>query len=225
MLHAFFYICMRKMLFYIFYFASELDNIDSEEDLLESLGNNPIPYMILLSGANYPQTYHKKDQIIQAFSEYDLEDLDTKNLTARFISEYNNGVFKLSLKKWDTMPHFACAFFDENKKIILLNATTDRGFRALVKNLNEFGFDFDSEPSQRLNISMMTTASGILKKKLILNEYEHLFTTSTSPESQENIDKINKFIGLILPDMNAGRNQDIEAFALQSGLDSISLKS
>jgi hypothetical protein len=204
----------------IFFFAAEIkSDITDEEDLLENLEQNPVPYMMLLSGANYPPTYNKKDRLIQTISEYDMEDMNTKSMTAKFITEYNKGVYRLSLKIWDKMPHFACAYYDENKKIILLTSMTDRGFRALVKNLNEYGYDFFKEPSLRLNLSIMTTASDILKKKIILNEYEHLFTKETSPEEQKSMDKINEFIGLILPDINAGRKPDILKFASQSGID------
>jgi len=38
------------------------------------------------------------------------------------------------------------AYFDENKKIILLTSMTDRGFRALSEGLNEYGFDFFVDP-------------------------------------------------------------------------------
>lgn len=48
---------------------------------------------------------------------------------------------------------------------------------------------------------------------------EHLFTKATSPEIQGNIDKIYVFIGLILPDINAGRKPDIQKFAAKSGIE------
>jgi hypothetical protein len=88
--------------------------------------------MMLLSGANIPLIYNKKDQIVYVMAEYDLDTINTKGLTKSFKTEYNKGIYRLSLKKWSEPPHFSQAFFDENKKIILLTSMTDRGFRASV---------------------------------------------------------------------------------------------
>lgn len=204
----------------IFFLATELKpDIVDEQDLLANLEYNPIPYMMLLSGANSPLIYNKEDKLIHAMAEYDLDTIDTKSLTKSFKTEYNKGVYRLSLKNWSEPPHFSQAYFDENKKIILLSSMTDRGFRALTEGLNEFGYNFSIAPFLRVNLSMLTTASDILKKKIRLNEYEDLFLKETSPGDQENLDKLNTLLGLVLPEINAGRVPDIEALAEKAGVD------
>jgi hypothetical protein len=204
----------------IFFFSTELNpEITDEHELLANLESNPLPYMMLISGANLPPIYNKTDQIIHVIAEYDLETIDTKSLTKSFKTEYNKGVYRLSLKKWGGSPHFSQAFFDENKKIILLSAMTDRGFKALAEGLNEYGYSFSSDPFIRVNLSMISTASDILKRKIRLTEYEGLFSKETSPVVKENIDKLNKFLGLVMPEINAGREPDIKKLAVKAGVD------
>lgn len=204
----------------IFFFATELKpGISNEEELLASLEQNPVPYMMLLLGANIPPVYNKKDQLVHAIAEYDLDFINTKNLTKSFNTEYNKGVYRLALKNWSKSPHFSQAYYDENKKIILLSSMTDRGFKALTEGLNEYELDFSSDPLLRVNLSMLTYTEDILKRKIKLNEYEELFSKGTSASDQGNLDKLNTLIGLVLPDINAGHEPDIESLAAKAGVD------
>jgi len=204
----------------IYFFATELrPEIEDDKEILEDVEKNPVPYMMLLSGANYPLSFNKKDQMVQAISEYDLDSINTQELKKSFKTEYCDNVYRLTLKDWGEPPHFAQAYFDEIEKIIILSASTDRGFEALVNGINQYGYSFSKEPFIRVNISMIITAKDILKKEIILNEYDNLFQQETSKESQEEIDKLNAFMALILPDINAGRKPDIEGLAKKAGVD------
>ncbi len=204
----------------IFFFATELDRrLELEEDIARSLDKNPVPYMMLLSGANFPLTVHKQDQLIQSYAEYPVVQVDTLELKKSFTSEYSNGVYRLSLKRWGSHPHFAQVFYDEKKKIVLLTACTDRGFTKLVDAINQFGYEFDPEPDIRINMSMLITSEKILKKKIKLNAYHNLFQVDTPPQNKEFIDKMNAFMGLILPAINAGHTPDIEKSAARAGID------
>ena len=209
----------------IFFFATELSpDIENEEELLDNLENNPLPYMMLLCGANYPLTVNKKDQMLYVMAEYDIENLDTKSLTAGFKTEYNKGIYRLSLKKWSEHPHFAQSYYDEKNKTITLSSMTDRGFKALVKGLNEYGYDFDSDPSVRVNLTMLKTASDILKRKMDVVKYDHLFSKESSPAVKEGIEKLNMFLNLAMPEINAGLQPDIDALAAKAGIDTDTAK-
>jgi hypothetical protein len=204
----------------IFYFATELrPDIEDEEEILEDVQNDPIPYMMLLSGANHPLTFNKKDQMVQVVSEFKLDHINTKDLRKSFKTEYSNGVYRFTLKEWGEFPHYANAFFDENRRIILFSAMTDRGYRALAAGLNAYGHHFPDEPFICVNTSMLVTAQEILKKELVLNEYDHLFHRESTETNKEEIDKLNAFMQLILPDINAGRKPDIESMAKKAGVD------
>ncbi|MBK7626687.1 MAG: hypothetical protein IPJ16_05705 [Bacteroidales bacterium] len=63
--------------------------------------------------------------------------------------------------------------------------TTDRGFTALVDGLNEYGFSVSDDPFLRVNLSMVTTASDILTKQIMLSEYEGLFAKNTTRNQRE----------------------------------------
>ncbi|MFA5815758.1 MAG: hypothetical protein WC865_09090 [Bacteroidales bacterium] len=204
----------------IFFFATELDRrIETEEDIARNLDKNPLPYMMLLSGANLPITVHKQDQMVMTYSEYPVDKFDTLALKKSFTSEFSHGVYRLSLKRWGGHPHFAQIYFDENKNIVLLAASTDRGYQALVNSINPFGYKFSEEPDIRVNMSMLITSEKILKKKIRLNEYDNLFQVDTPPERKEMLDNLNYFMSLILPDINAGRVPDIEKNAAKAGID------
>jgi hypothetical protein len=204
----------------IFFFATELDRrIETEEDIARNIEKNPLPYMMLLSGANFPITVHKQDQMVMAYSEYPVDKFDTLALKKSFTSEFSHGVYRLSLKRWSGHPHFAQIYFDENKNIVLLASSTDRGFLALVNAINQFGYQFSEEPDIRINMSMLITSEKILKKKIRLNAYDKLFQIESSPEDTEMMANINAFMSLILPDINAGRVPDIEKNAAKAGID------
>ena len=204
----------------IFFFATELspDN-DDEESILADIKNNPLPYMLLFTGSNYPLTVFKKDQVVHVISEFNVEDLDTKALRESFTSEYNSGVYRFTLKDWGEHPHFSTAFFDEKEKRLVLSAMTDRGFDALMKVFHDFGYTYPKEPFIRTHPSMIVTAARIMNKEIELNEYDKLFTIEPSAENKEFIDKLNIFTGLVLPDINAGREPDIEKHAAKAGID------
>jgi hypothetical protein len=204
----------------IFFFATEINHdIADENQIMANIESNPLPYMMLLSGGNTPLIFNKKDQIVHVLAEYELSSLNTKALTKSFISEYNKGVYRLSLEKWCEPPHFSQAYYDENKKILVLTASTDRGFTALAKGLNEYGYNFSADPFMRVNPSMIITASDILKRKIRLTKYDDLFSKETSTDSRKGLDRLNAFIKLVLPDLNAGRKPDIESLAAKAGVD------
>jgi len=204
----------------IFFFATELNpDIIDDTQLMLNVESNPLPYMMLISGANTPLVFNKKDQIVKMLSAYEVDSINTKKLTETFTTEYNEGVYRFSLKKWGTHPHFSQAYFDEKKKFLVLSSLTDRGFTALVEGLNEYGFNFSDDPFIRVNLSMFTTASDILKKQIMLSEYEDLFAKNTTPESKKGIDDLNSFMNIVLPDINAGIEPDIAAAAEIAGID------
>ena len=204
----------------IWFYATEL-NPDLEElgEVMADVDLDPLPYMMLISGATYPLTFHKEDKLLFLLSEHDLDGLDTAGLKKAFKTEYDQGVYRINHKDWGEHPHFAQAFFDERENLLLFSAMTHRGFSALLKDFNTFGHDFPAEPYLRVNMTMVTTASEILKKKIVLNEYLDLFQEESDPAKDKVLEDINAFIALVLPDINAGVEPDIEEAARKTGVD------
>ncbi|MEX2370188.1 MAG: hypothetical protein WD578_04200 [Bacteroidales bacterium] len=204
----------------VLFFAMEHNHaIEEGMDVPADIEKYPLPYMLLLSGAAYPRTFHKEDEMVYHLVEYDLDSLDTAGLKKSFISEYDNGVYRLTDKEYGEYPHFAQVYFDERKRLLLLTAMTGRGFRGLVRNFNTHGFDFSEYSSFTVRPQLITTAQAILKRKIVVNEYFERFEETPDPETSDTVAKLNALMNLVMPEINAGRKPDIDAAAKKVGLD------
>lgn len=204
----------------IFFYATELDpRIETPGDLIESVESNPIPYMMLLAGSNYPLIFHKDHQMVQLMGWHEMDSFDTSGLEKKFRIEYAGGIYRLSLKRWHEYPHFSIAYYDEEEKLLALSSLTDRGYGKLVEALKGAGIDVAPEADVRVNQGMLNTVAEVLGKKIRLNEYEDRFPKDVPEKNKEVTDKLNELLAIIIPDINAGREPDIEAAAKQVGVD------
>ena len=143
--------------------------------------------MMLLSGAAFPRTFHKKDEIIIMMAEHESGKPDTVRLRNKFISEYNDGVYRFTHKLTGIPPGFAQIYYDEDEEILLFHALTETGFKRLVKDFKTLGYDIPDIPYLRVRPQMVTTTETILKKKIVLNEYADLFKKDADPADDEHI--------------------------------------
>ena len=181
--------------------------------------SNPIPYMMLVSGSNYPSTAKGEDEMLQLIAEHPLHVFDINTFKEAFIIEYSQDVFRLKPRNWEEFPHFAAAYYAENENSLLLTAMTDRGFTALVRELNRSGLKMSVEPDIRVHLPMMLCIKEILGNELRLNPYEHLFEHKPTPSEQGNMDRLNRLLSLALPFINAGQEPDAAALAKETGVD------
>jgi hypothetical protein len=204
----------------IFFYATELNPaIESDADLMADLDDNPVRYMVLACGSNYPLVVQQHYEVVQVTGEGTYTGFDVQALKKDFRVEYAEGVFKLSHEVWSELPHFAEAYYEEASGKILLFALTDRGYRELSALLIAHGIEIPTEPDVRLHIPMGIVIKKALKRTPDLNPYSRLFETRTSPESQEQMSKLNRFLALALPYINSGRQPDIAALAKEAGVD------
>lgn len=203
----------------IYFFATEKNMLtENISDVQKDIENDPLPYMMLSSGSAFPRTFNKDNEIIFVMAEHKMEKLNTAKLKEQFISEYNNGVYRFTHKAFGAPPHFAQLYFDENEKILLFQSLTETGFRNLIKDFNAFGYMIPDIPYLKVRPHMVATTQSILKTRVVLNEYEELFQKTPDPLVASEIDKLNKFISLILPMINEGRKPDIEEAARKTGI-------
>jgi hypothetical protein len=59
----------------------------------------------------------------------------------------------------------------------------------------------------------------VLKKKVNLNPYEHLFDQAPASDDAMQLEKINAVLQLALPYINNDQQPDIDALAAQAGVD------
>ena len=203
----------------VLFFATE-HNPEIEEGwgVCADIEKNPLPYMLLLSGAAYPRTFHKEHEMIYHLAEHDLATLDTAGLKKSFTSEYDNGVYRFTDKEYGEYPHFAQVYFDERMKLLLFTAMTSLGFSELAHHFNNYGYDFPELPYLTIRLQMINTAEAILKRKIEVNEYFNRFKETPNSEVSETVTKLNDLMKLVLPDINAGKEPDIDAAAKKVGV-------
>lgn len=203
----------------IFFFATELHpGIETEVDLYADIEENPFPYLMLFSASNFPFTMHGNDPILQVIAEHSMEAFDSKARMDLQL-EYVPGVFRIKPSVWGKPPHFAAAYYDEQKKTILLTAMTDRGFHGLVTRLNKYGLYLPDEPDIRVHLTVVIAIKNILQREVELNPYEKLFEVETKPADKDMIARVNRFISLALPFINSGQEPDVVQLAKEAGID------
>jgi hypothetical protein len=202
----------------IFFFATELNpGLETEEDIIQDIEQNHIPYSMLFSGCGIPLVFTNNDQRVLLTAEYQVDRFHTAG--AHFTTRKEGTVSQHKLKRWSHHPHFAIAYYDEPAKRLLLTSSTDRGFAALTQTLKQMGYAISSEADIRVNLAMLAVAEDILKKKIMPDRYAQLFEEEPEAKKQEELNRLNKFLALALPSINAGKEPDIEALAEQAGVD------
>lgn len=204
----------------IFFFATELNSkIETEEELMEDVEANPVPYMLLVTGSNYPATFHGEDEMIQAVGEFPLFNFDSTRFRKDFTVEYVQNVYRMKPGVWAEPPHFASAYYSEKENTLLLTALTDSGYEALARALIKHGLNISAEPDIRLHLPMIICIQNILGKDLHLNPYEELFNTKPTPGKQAEVDRLNHLLSLALPYINAGQDPDVSTLAKEAGVE------
>lgn len=204
----------------IWFFATEKNPVLGERpEVADDIDNDPLPYMMLMAGSNNPRTFNKNEEIIILMAEHDAEEVDTSALREHFISEYNDGVYQFTHKQLGSPPHFARAYYDENEKVLLFHALTETGFKGMIKDFNAYGYGFTEIPFLKVRPAMLSTAGDILNKEIELNEYEELFDKDTDAETDKEVERLNDFLGLVIPAFNEGREPDIDEAVRITGID------
>jgi hypothetical protein len=204
----------------IYFFATEVNpTIDSEEDILKNLEDNPIPYMALASGSNYPLIESGGFEVVQLTGESHADKLNVPELKKDFIVEYADGIFKLIHGTWSEYPHFANAYFDEEAGSIFLAALTDTSYRKMVSLVNKYGYDLPIDPDVRVHLTLLDAIKKILNKQLDFNPYNKTFLKKDAEETSLMTERLNEFLLKALPYINEGKIPDIESLARETGID------
>ncbi len=204
----------------IFFFATELDpRITSDEELMADVSKNPVPYMMLYCRSNYPLTAHEGEILELIITEIEEVDLVLDKLDEDFEMDRVQSVYQLRLKNWENKPHFAVAYYDSKEQFLQVTAMTQKGYAKLVAAFQKQGIQVADFADIYVRPSMLTAAREILKRPIELLPLELLFEKEVDPQTEEELDKINQFLALAMPDLNSGKEPDLEALAAQVGLD------
>jgi len=202
----------------VFYFGGELDDrISDDDDLLDLIARNPVPFMMLVSGGNMPVIVNNNDTLVVHAAAIDAPELDPESLRPDFSIAHSHGIVKLSLPEWDKPVHYAAAYLDTSDGELFCYSMTGRGFKALTDALAEKGVNVEG-PDIRVNISSIVTMESILSRKIRTNPYETLFDEPVPEKDEAMMQKLNAALHLAMTDFNARKEPDYEAYAAATGL-------
>lgn len=204
----------------IFFYATEFNpRITSDEELMADVSKNPVPYMMLFSRSNYPLTVHEGEVLELIVTEIEELDLSLEKLEEDFQVDRVQSIYRLRLRNWESKPHFSVAYYDSKEQFLQVTAMTQKGYAALVAAFQNQGIQVAEFADIYVRPAMLSAAEDILKRQIELMPFELLFEEEQDPEMEEELDKINQFLALAMPDLNSGKEPDLEGLAAQVGLD------
>lgn len=203
----------------IFFYSSILTTtLESEADLMEDLEENPVPYMMLVSSANYPLVRDADHEIVQVVGQQSCSLSEISALKNDFKVEYSQGIYKISHAEWSVAPHFAEAYYDEDNGQIFLTALTDQGYFEMANSLNEYPVNIPDEPDIRVHLPMIITIQNLIDKDFEFFKFNRFFEPAASSENDPLTGRLNELLELAIPYLNAGKEPDIDAMARQVGI-------
>jgi hypothetical protein len=186
--------------FDIFYFAKQLrPEIVFVNEIPGVIEKDPVPFCMLFDGSELPVTVHKTDMLVLNQSEFRVAEFHPEVLADSFYLETKQHVTMMSLKGWAEFPHFAKCFFHSKHKCFIVTAMTDRGYALIVDAMNKAEQSFPVQPEHRATVAMIELTHKILGKRFAFSPYEKMFRKKKpSPEEKVEIDKMNKFLKLLM---------------------------
>lgn len=205
----------------IYFYGTEIfPEVDSDAALMASVYKDPMPYMMLACGMEYPIVMSGDNVVRHRVAVNEIDRIDTGKLKKHFSIQWNKDIYRISQQEWIGPPHFAAAYFNEKSCELTRYAMTEAGFRELTRSLIKSGLPISGDEDYSVGLSMVMTMEEILKKKIILNDYEMYFPEKDdNPLPKKDLDQINSFLTLLLPSINAGTQPDLQSLARQSGID------
>ena len=209
----------------IFFYATEstTGEMQSDEDFINHVENNPVPYMALAAYSNRPIIMAGDDEIRYCTTEGEVDQLPIEQMENDFYIRENKGVYKLELDRVaGDYPHNARVFHDTNLAKIMLISFTRFGYKALIEVLASYGYKFAEELDMYVHPSMHYAVEEVYKRDVELFPYDHLFEEEKeeySPEQQAMTDKLNAFIDDVMDDINEEREPETAKMAERHGLD------
>ncbi len=205
----------------LLFFARQLDSgVVFMNQIPDLIDRDPLPWAMLWRSGEVPLTSHRDDMVVMNCSEYHEDEFEPDEYEESFKIERKYPLYKMSVKRWGSFPHFAACYYHKKKHLLILSAMTDRGYAKLIEVFNKMGYDLPVNPENRVTIAMLHTAEEILDKEIQLNPYENSFSEPLDESRSDELEKINKFLRLLMDAHNEGKELDIDGFASLAGIDS-----
>lgn len=205
----------------IFFYAGELNpSIETIDDLTDLISKELFYFLLLSVYSGVPQLQHQGYEILYVISLADAKAFEMEAWKEAFRVEYAGEVFKMSLKKLEGFPHFACVYYDEQKEEITLSAMTDFGYDSLVCELKSMGIEASVEPDIRLHLSMKSAIQEITGRDPELIPFESNFSQVPAEKvNSPELDALNVFLAELMPAINSRAKIDLEELIHRTGAD------
>jgi hypothetical protein len=201
-------------IFDVLFFARQLDStVETYDELGALMQKDPLPFMTLLMGSEYPAAVHEGSLFVLCQSEIQVPNLDLSAWGKAFDVQEEDGVYKLDLQGWNQPPHYASCYYDRVNRMLLATALTGQAYNSLINTLAEFNVNLPETPDVLLTPAGRTLIQNILGKKLVTNPYAEIFDKDVSPEKQGEIDAANRFLGMLVSAHNSGEEYDLRELA------------
>ncbi|MCB9246978.1 MAG: hypothetical protein H6606_11190 [Flavobacteriales bacterium] len=211
----------------VFVYGTEVfPEIEDDESFMDAVHRDPMPFFMLSVGQELPIVMNGEDEIRHYVSETEIPEFDSNKLSPNFTVQWNENVYRLSIKKWSQFPHYASAYYNEETDELCRYALTKRAFDSLSRKLIDCGLDLTPQEDYSLGLSMQQTIEKILKRKIRVNDYEAYFPEMPESTAQDvHIEQMNAFLNELIPYINSGKTPDIPALANAYSIDVESAKS
>lgn len=204
----------------IFFYATEINPwIESDADIMLDIDENPVQYMILAAGSNYPLLEMRGHEIVQVYGEARSSRIEVESFRKEFTVEYAESVFRLRHAVWSDPPYSSDAYYVEESGSVFLIGLTDVGYHEMSLLLKKFGIEIPTDPDIRIHVPILSVMEKLFKKRPQLDPYAQLFETKKSPQTEAMLANLNQFMALALPYINSGNDPDVDELAKKAGVD------
>lgn len=196
----------------LMFFSKQINpDIMFGDQIYNLIDENPVPFMSLFYGGEVPLAYNKEHLVIENTSEYYEKDFNIENFKELFNVDEKYPLYKLSLKGFDGLPHFAKCYYHIKKYRLFLTAMTVEGYKKIIEAFNSIGYNLPQNPENRATLNIINLTEKILDRKIDLNPYAASFIDGEASDSE--INKMNAFVELLIDAYNAKKDYDIREFA------------
>lgn len=203
----------------LLFYARQLgENVPDYGVLQEKIAEDPLPFLVLFIGGNFPLTVKGSDIFTITQSEIKLAQVDPVQWQDSFLIEEAGGVYQFGLKRWRMSPHFCHCYFSLQDQRLIISAGTERGYERLVEELAKLSLEVPQVPEITVTMAGIIVSEDILQREVELNPYERLFVALPSGQEQETLDKANNFMSLLLPYLNSKEPYDLAELAQEAGI-------
>jgi hypothetical protein len=209
----------------IYFFATEKNmNIESDEDVLEDIEKDPLPYCMLLSANNLPLVINQDHEIVLNRTTETIETINLDRIKSEFKVKKELGIFKITLEEIAVFPHFAVCYYDSKNSKMILKANTDKGYAQMQESLFNVGVDLADISEERVHIGLLTVMQSILNKEILTDKYESIFDKEEEVEDHD-LTNINEALSEMLDLINQNKRIDFDRIAERYQADVEFLKS